>query len=394
MKTKRKILKIISPLLIIIAGLFAFKIMVAHKRPPTKEAVVKSGTLVRILAVKQSDRQVDIAVTGTIAAREEISVIPQVSGKLVYVAPSFKTGAYFAAGEMLLKIAGIDYTLAIERAKAQVAKMEFALSAMQSRAKVAKDEWLRGHHRGELPGSDLVLYGPQLKEARANLTAARAVLHQAKINLARTRIIAPFNCRVRSEQIGLGQYVTTGSKMAVLTGSDEVEALAPVSMADLAWLRIPRAGSKKDAPRAIIQINSNGRVFSWSGRLARSLGEVNRVGKMVRLAVTVDDPYNLKATAPKDRPELALGMFVRIRIRGGTACGVITLPRSAMRGNNTVWLMTSDNKLKIVPVRVIRRERDEILIKGGIAANDRVVLTKIAGAINGMNLKLAGEQSE
>ncbi len=388
---KKTVFKIIYPLLIIVAGVFIFKMMAAHKQLPVKKPVVQSGALVQVLTAKLSDRQVDIPVTGTIVPKQEISIIPQVSGKLVYVAPFFEAGAYFSEGEVLFKIEEIDYNLAIERAKAQVAKMDFELISVQSKARVAKKEWQLGHHEGEAPVSDLVLYGPQLKEARANLTSAAAALQQAKVNLSRTRITAPFNCRIRSEQIAIGQYVTPGSKMAVLVGSDEAEVIVPVPLSDLAWLQVPRPGRIKKASMAIVQISSGGLVFNWQGRLARSLAEVDQVGKMVRLAVTVADPYNLKAAAPKDRPELALGMFVQVIFRGRTAMGVISIPRLALRENDTVWLMTSENKLKIVPVQISRREHDEILVKGGLATNDRVVLSKLVGAVDGMSLKLAVE---
>ena len=388
---KKTVFKIIFPLLIIVAGVFIFKMMAAHKQPPIKKPVARSGALVQVLTVKRTDRQVDIPVTGTIVPKQEISLIPQVSGKLVYVAPLFEAGAYFSAGEVLLKIEDIDYNLAIERAKAQVAKMEFELSSVQSKAKVAKQEWQMGNHASEAPVSSLVLYGPQLKEAQANLTSAVAALQQAKVNLSRTRITAPFNCRIRSEQISIGQYVTPGSKMAVLVSSDEAEAIVPVPLSDLAWLQVPRPGRMKQSSRASVQITSGSQVFNWPGRLARSLGEVDQVGKMVRMAVTVADPYNLKAAAPKDRPELALGMFVQVIFRGRMAKGVIPIPRQALRENDTVWLMTSENKLKIVPVQISRREHDEILVKGGLAANDRVVLSKLVGAVAGMPLKLAVE---
>jgi RND family efflux transporter MFP subunit len=387
MKTNKKtFLKIILPVVIIVAGILVFKMMAAHKQPPAHKTVAKSGTLVQVMVAEKGDWQVDISVTGIIVPKREISVIPQVSGKVVYVAPSFQAGTYFPEGAVLLGIEDIDYTLAIERAKAQVTKMEFELTSIQAKADVAKGEWQRSHPGGPAPANSLVLYVPQLKEAAANLSSAKAALQQAEVNLSRTKITAPFNCRVRSEQVGIGQYLTPGSKAAVLVGADEVEAIVPVPLIDLAWLNVPT--------NAIVQIHSAGQVFSWPGRLTRSLGEVDRVGKMTRLAVTVTDPYNLQLKSPQNRPELALGMFVQVILKGRTAAGVIAVPRQALRENDTLWLMTSENKLKKIQVDISRREQNEILLKGGLMPGDRVVLSKIVGAVEGMSLKLeTGEQA-
>ncbi len=346
------------------------------------------GALVEIITVKKIDKQVDIKATGTIVPKQEISIIPQVGGKIVYIAPAFEAGSYFSAGELLLKVEDVDYTLAIERAQAQVAKMEFDLTSVQSKAQVAETEWRRLHPDGEKPANSLVLYVPQIKDAQANLASAKAALEQAKVNLSRTKITAPFNCRVRSEQIAIGQYITPGSKVAVLVGSDTAEVIVPVPLNDLAWLKIPRAGKKTKGSKAVVEIQSGGKNFSWPGHLARSLGEVDQVGKMVRLAVTVPDPYNLHGLASEDRPELALGMFVQVIFKGRRATGVFALPRRVLRENDTVWLMDAEKKLKVVPVDIIRRQYNDILVGKGLKTGDRVILTKLVGAVDGMSLRL------
>ncbi len=389
MKTnKNNVFKIILPLLIVVIGVVAFKILVAHKRPPATRAVPRHGVLAQVIVAKRIDQQIDIHATGTISPKQEVSITPQVSGKLVYVAPSFEVGAYFAEGDLLLQVEDTDYRLAIKQAEAQVAKMEFGVSAVQSKSQVARDDWRRLHPDGENPTNPLVLYAPQLKDAQASLASAQAVLLQARVNLSRTRITAPFNCRVRDEKVAIGQYLKSGGGVAVLVGSTLAEAIVPIPLADLAWLRVPKPGMSEEASKAVVQVHSAGRIFSWSGQVDRSLGEVDKVGNMIRLAVTVQDPYNLSNAAPQDRPGLAIGMFVRVIFKGRTAKGVISVPVQALRENDTLWLMMPDNTLKIVPVKIRRREPNMVLIEGGLQPGDRVVVSGLSGVVDGMLLKL------
>jgi multidrug efflux pump subunit AcrA (membrane-fusion protein) len=69
---------------------------------------------------------------------------------------------------------------------------------------------------------------------------------------------------------------------------------------------------------------------------------------------------------------------------------VFVLPRQALRDNNTVWIMADDKLLKIKPVKPIRTEKDEVFIKDGITPGDKIILTNLTGAANGMKLRAIG----
>ncbi|HFQ80445.1 MAG TPA: efflux RND transporter periplasmic adaptor subunit [Desulfobacterales bacterium] len=388
MPEKKNILKIILPLLILTAGIIAFRFMAARRHSPAKKAIVIHRALVKIIKIKRENRRVLIRETGIIHPRREVNISPQVSGRVVYTAPNLLAGYYFKKGDILFRIEAVDYKLAISRAQAEVAKMEYELAATRSKAQVARLEWLRQHKGRPLPTDSLALYGPQLKNSRAALLSAQAALKQAEINLRRTTITAPFNCRVKDEQIALGQYLQTNSKAATLIGTDYAEAVVPVPLSDLAWLRLPRNWrARRQGSRAEVRIRDGGRLISWPGRLIRSLSEVDQTGSMPRLIVEIPDPFNL--LNPKSgRPALTMGMFADIIFKGKTAVGVYPIPVGALRDNNTVWLMNKEDKLRIIPVRISRRNRNEILISGGLKENERLIISNLAGAVDGMPLRL------
>ncbi len=388
MSSSHKVFKIFLPIIILAvagAGVFA---MIKFRAAPEKKEKPDTGALVEIMAVNPESHQVKVYGTGTVNPRREISITPQVDGRIIAVAPNFVAGGFFQEGELLFAIEPVDYELAVERARAAVAKAELELATMESRAKIAQFEWQKLSKDGTTQPNPLVLYEPQLKDAQANLASARANLRQAELDLARTKITAPFNCRVRSEQIDVGQYVKSGTNVAVVAGTDTAEIVVPMPLTDIRWLDIPLEEEDSAGSKAAVQLEIAGRLYQWSGRVIRSLGEVDPQGRMVRVVVSVDDPYNRCDGGKRTKPDLVAGMFVDVVLYGERLTDIFAIPRSAVRENSTIWLMNGDRKLLIQKVEIVRQEKENVLISKGLAAGDRVVLTNLVGAANGMLLRL------
>ena len=138
---------------------------------------------------------------------------------------------------------------------------------------------------------------------------------------------------------------------------------------------------------ATAKIVVGNQTFTWQGHIDRSLGEVDPQGRMTRVIVTVDDPYDLKHRSRNSGINLEVGLFVKVTLHGKKLAGVIAIPRSALRENATVWIADKNNKLQIRPVTVVRRERDMLFIEKGLKEGERVVLTSLSGAAEGINLR-------
>ncbi len=389
MSSREKLIKIGLPFLILAVIGVITVIMIKSRKSPEKTAQIDRGALVESMIAERSSRQVTINSTGTVQPRQEVTISPQVNGSVTAIAPQFLAGGFFKKGALLFEIETIDYELALEQARAAQAKREFELSSVESRARIARWEWERLKKGQEAPVNSLVLYGPQLKDAKANLASAKAVLKQAELNLARTRVTAPFNCVVRSENVDKGQYVKAGSGVAVIAGTDKAEVVVPVDLDDLQWLAVPGPTNKGNRSSARISLNSGSRSYSWPGKIDRLLAEVDPQGRMARLVVTIKDPYLLKKDADQGQPPLAIGSFIEVIFQGKEIPEVFALPRQAFRDNNTVWIMDENNLLRIRPVTAVRLERKEVFISEGIKSGDRVILTNLTGAADGMKLRSA-----
>jgi len=296
-------------------------------------------------------------------------------------------GGFFSTGELLFSIEEVDYQLAVQRATANLIKADVEVLKIKSMAKVARQEWKRLQPDSKQEPNPLVLYEPQLQGSIAQQTAARAQLEQAKINLERTKIRAPFNCFIHSEKIDSGQYVRAGNPVIEISGTDSAEIIVPLPHEVFRWLDIPRGRQAQKGSAATVTFTDQQQIYEYPGRLVRTLGEVDPRGRMSRVVIAVDDPYHLRKKPQHYLPELEIGMFVEVSIHGRQLDNIISLPRNALRDHETVWIVDKNDTLRIKTVNIIHREQKTVLISAGLADGCRVVLTNIDGAAAGMKLR-------
>jgi RND family efflux transporter MFP subunit len=393
MKIVKVLIKIILPLVLLAAGMAGMKTMVASRPAPRKEVRENPGALAEVVTTRREDRPVLVKGTGTVQTHREVTITPEVSGRVTSIDPAFIAGGFFGEGALLFEIEKVDYELALEKALSARAQAELELARQESNARVARQEWDRLSEVGAEEPNPLVLYEPQLKQAHASLASADTAIRRARIDLERTSVFAPFDCRVRAEQVDLGQYVRAGMSVGTVADSTTAEIVVPLSLGEVNRLIVPRAGSGKKGSPATVEINSGSKAYRWPGRVVRSLGEVDPRGRMTRLVVAVDDPYHLRAARPGGRPDLEVGLFVNVLFEGGTISGVFPLPRRALRENSSLWIAADDNTLHVQPVEVVRREDGTILIGKGLQEGERIILTTLPGAAEGMKLRVVEKEA-
>jgi RND family efflux transporter MFP subunit len=394
MSAREKLIKIVLPVLILLCGVGLMIFLIAIRPEPKKEPAKDLGALVNTFTVEKEDREIIVLATGTVQPSQEVSVIPQVSGAITYVSPSMVAGGFAHEGDLLFEIEDTDYRIALEQSKASRAKAEYDLASTESQARVARSEWERLKSEKPEQPNPLVLYEPQLKNARASLASAQAAVEQAEMNLSRTEIRAPFNCRVRSESVDLGQYVNSGMSVAVIAGTNTAEIVLPLPPEDLGWIRVPGWNTTGKGSPVIVRQRRGENDHTWHGQVIRSLGEVDVRSRMMKVIVSVQDPYNRLAKGT-DRAVLSSGAFVETGIKGTKLSGIFSIPRTAVRDNKTVWIMDSENILRVRPITIVRSDRDTVLVSEGLTNGERIVITSLAGAVDGMNLRTeTGERAE
>jgi len=358
----------------IMAHLIATKPQAKRRRP---EVPVP---LVRCLRVHIGPHQVVVRGEGTVRAVRTVGIVPQVSGKVIYVSPKLLEGGEFEEGEVLLKIDPTDWRLALESARAEVAEAKSQLKLLEEEAKSSREEWRLAGRKG--PPPPLLVKEPQIAAARARLEAARAHLRKAELDLERTTLNAPFPCRVVEVKVGLGQYVTPGQVLASVYSREAVEITVHLPLEELAWIKVPGINTEGGGSSAQIRVRMGGRELSWPGHVVRAEGKVDERTRLLPVVVRVEDPF-------RRRPPLLPGLYARVRIQGRRLQGVSLIPRSALRPKGTVWVLGPEGKLQFRRVVVIRFEDDCAIISRGLMEGERVIITSLKEVTEGMRVKEA-----
>jgi len=320
-----------------------------------------------------------------------VDVVPEVSGRVISVSPRLVQGGVFSEGEELFRIEPVDYELALEKARSELARVELDFEIEKTRGDIALKEWRNLEKKPAGVEPPLVLRKPQFRQTVAALEAARAAVRQTEINLERTRIKAPFNAVVKNENIDLGQYVRQGTKVATLTGTDIAEILVPVSLEDLEWIRVPGISGSDHASSAVVSVSSRSRRYQWQGHVGRLLGDVDQRSRMSRVVVDVKKPFKCGKGRVNCNIRLVDGLFVDVRFRCGLLHDVYAIKRDALRQGDTIWIMDKSDRLRIRKVRVAHYQRNTAIIEKGLEPGERIVLTSIPGAADGMLLRTVSD---
>ena len=388
-KWKKTLIQFALVIVIVVVAISVAKMMSSFRKAPEKKTQNVSAPLLNAIQVYPETLQMTVQGFGTVKPRMEVQVVPQVSGKVTQCHPQLVNGGFFKANEPLVVIEQSDYTLAVESADAAVAQAKVKVEQEKAEADVAHQEWENLHPDKE-PDSILVFREPQIRNAQAQLNAAKARLAKAKLDLERTTITMPFDGRIVQTNIDVGQFITAGAPVATVYRTDIVETMVPLEDAELQWFDLPldgnHSGDVEGTPVSVSAAFAGGE-YSWQGRLVRTEGQIDPKSRMVHVVAEVSDPFKTESS----RPPLTPGMFVRVDIEGRQIENIYRLPRYAIRRGAEVWVAAGTRKTKkltVQPVDIVRMDRDFAYITTGLSEGDFVITSALATVTNGMAVRV------
>lgn len=330
--------------------------------------------------------QLSISTQGEARPRTEIDLVPEVGGKIVYVSPNFVEGGIFRRGETLLRIDPSDYQVAVVRAEASVAQAEQALTREIAEGEIARadlEELSSGNPTA------LALREPQRQQAEAALMAAEADLENAKLQLTRTSVTAPFSGRVRTKTSDVGQFVSPGSRLGTIFSTDIIEVRLPLTDADLAKINLPIAfvaESRDTALPVTLSTTIGGQRQEWEGRIMRTDAAYDTQTRALFAIAEVIDPYGEGASS--NGVPLAPGLFVDATVEGKTLENVIVIPRDGLRVDDEVYVVDDKGKAEIRKVSVLDTNPVRAVLSSGVAARELVVLSPMERSRVSLPLKV------
>ena len=380
----KKVLKIAAPLLVVLLGIGLVQALVATKPPPEKKEDTLRLVSLYVDEVKAETVTLSVRTQGEVRPKTEIDLVPQVGGRVVYVADELAEGAEFGPGTTLIKIDDTDYKFAVVRAEARVAEAVTNLERELANAQMKRDEWKVKQNTKE--PTAFALNEPQVAEARAKIASAEAELAEARLNFARTEIKVPFRGRVREKLVGLGQYVIPGEKLGRVFSTDTIEIRLPLTDAQLFELSLPLGfvADGGNAPAVTLRARTGNRENSWQGRIVRTQAAVDEQTRLIYAFAEVNDPYGVFADSSMP---LAVGLFVTAEIAGMHEQFTYTIPRDALRNEDEVYVINDEELLEIRKVDVLSTSEDRVWLSGGVSEGEQVVTSTIPAAVDGMQVQ-------
>ena len=340
---------------------------------------------VRVRTIETESIELKVHSQGSVVPSTVSQLIPEVSGRVTWTSPNLVAGGYFEAGQELARIDDLDYRNAQDRANA-------ALKRATAEVEHAKYEYgrLRSLAERKLVSRSALENGLRAyRVTQAAFDDAQANSEQAQENVRRTLLRAPFTGLVRAENIDIGQFASRGQPIATLYANDVVEVRLPIADRQLAFLNLPplRNGNFPEDMQPTVKLSADygGQTREWFGKIVRAEAEIDTSSRMVQLVARVE--------SAEDSQDLSVGLFVTAEIAGLAVENIVRLPRSAIRDDNQVLVVDTENRLRFRDIQPLRLYKDNVLINAGLIPGERVCVSTVQTAIEGMAVNPVADSS-
>jgi len=323
---------------------------------------------VSVVVVKPQSVALTTELAGRTAAYLIAEVRPQVSG--IIKRRLFTEGAKVKEGEVLYQIDPATYQASFNSAKAALDRSEANLTP----ARLKAERYVDLVKINAVSQQDYDDASAALKQAEADVEAAKAALEFARINLTYTKVTAPISGWVGRSSVTNGALVTADQPTALAT----IQQLSPIyvdvtkSSADLLRLKRERASgllkSSGSSQARVKLLLEDGSTYPLPGTLKFS-------------EVTVDQgtgSVTMRAVFPNPKQTLLPGMFVRAEVEEGVNEHAILVPQRGVSrntsGDATVMVVGREEKAEPRVIKVARTVGDYWLVSDGLKAGDRVII--------------------
>ena len=344
---------------------------------------------VEVIPVQPQTYRIELSSYGTVQPRTQTRLVSQVSGQVIWIKPEFKDGGFVSEGETVLRIDPRDYEADVMIAEANLLDARQNLAEEEAKAIQAREDWQRLGNEGEAPA--LVLRKPQLLAAEARVKSAEASLTKAKLDLERTYVKAPYNGRILSTSVDIGQVIGNNAELAEVYATDYVEIRLPICNCDLSFINLPEGGYfNADDPIDVKLYSSLGGQREWQGKIVRTEGSIDETARQLHVVAQVSDPF---AISDSNQPPIKIGEYVTATIEGRKLDNVFVIPSATIYQGSYVYLV-EDGVLRRQEVSIMWQNGEDALIGSGLNLGDQLVVTTLGQVTSGTRVMILGEDQK
>jgi RND family efflux transporter MFP subunit len=349
--------------------------------------------LVEAVAATMQAPRIELTALGQVKPARSVTLTVPVGGLVEAVHAAFQAGSQLPGNAAVVQLDPRDFQLAVATQASEVTLRQSDLALEQGLQQVAQREFDLLASESDVAirpeDAELVLRKPQLATAQARVAQAETALAQAKLNLERSIVRTPFAGVLTETYVEQGSSVGPNGRLAELVGTETFWVEALWRQDELHWLRRAVAqASLADDPNALhFQVSHPsvwGEGVTRPARFVRVLPQLETEGRLVPVLLAVDQPL---ATAD-GQPALLLDSFVRVTVSLGGLEPAVVLPRALLRPNDTVWVAEA-GVLRIRPVEVLWRDREQAIITAGIDVGDVIISSYLSSPVDGTLVRLA-----
>jgi multidrug efflux pump subunit AcrA (membrane-fusion protein) len=344
---------------------------------------------------------------GEVRSRRTLELRAPAEGTVVELADGFEDGGEVEAGQLLMRIDPAEAQSALATAAADLREAENELADAQRGLALAAEEVEAALMQAELQqraltrqrdlfdrgvgsasavetaeisaanaGQSVLSRRQALSQAEARVARAetmidrrRITLAEAERRLAQTELRAEFSGLLADVDIVAGRLVNRNEQVARLIDPDTLEVAFRISTSQYTQL-IAGSGTLPEVPVAVV-LDVFGLDMRAEAVLTRESGAVEQGQSGRLLFARIDVPLGLR-----------VGDFVRVEVQEPELPFVARLPATALGSDGQILVVGEDDRLEAVDVQLLRRQGDDVLIRGRGLQDREVVLarTPVLGA--------------
>ena len=347
-------------------------------------ATAPTPVSVTVAPVSGVDEPVTIEATGSFQPDESSDVAPEASGRVV--ATPVDVGQFVKAGQVLVRIQGIDAGLRLDEARAAAARAEANVKLAESQNNLAQTTAQR--YAALLATGDVSktvadqartqaeTSVQSVNTARASLAEARAQLAQAEKAVSDVVVAAPFAGYISARGVSVGEYVQPSTAVVTLLKIDPLRL----------QLRIPAV----QAGQIAVGQRLTARVDSFPDRT------FDGVVSAINPSISAESrSFTVEARVPNRDAALKPGMFAVAAVDQGRTQRALVVPRQAVVEDvNTnsfrVFVVDDESRARLRVVQLAARQQgNTVRILTGIKEGERVATSNLADLYDGAQVAAA-----
>ncbi|MEE2989655.1 MAG: HlyD family efflux transporter periplasmic adaptor subunit [Planctomycetota bacterium] len=380
----------IVPVVIVVVAYMAFRTM-GQGEPPVRRKTSQTQQELIVAPVVVHDDVLLLEADGVVVPFREIQLATQVAGRIARKSPRCRAGNYVEKGQELFQIDDRDYTLEVsrlskqlEQSTLQMEEVDLDIRNVGELIEIAQEDLqlqLNEYNRLKRLEDGQVITATDVERSQRAVLMSRTTLTQlsgqfatlgkskyrmqagtelagiqlekARLDAARTTVIAPVGGVITRDLVEEDSFSQKGATLVTIEDTSHVEVKCNLRMDDLYWIWNQQQASSEEGlvdqyelPETPVDVMYElvgrvGATYHWQGRLERYDGlGLDQETRTVPVRVVVDQPHRERTAGDSGPSTLVRGMYVTIKIRCRPVSPLIRIPERAVQPGNRVWFVT------------------------------------------------------